>query len=170
MNIASFGGKVPVPHMLSYTTSKFALVGFSEGLQAELAPDNIRVTTVCPGVVRTGSHLHAEFKGDARGEFNWFSGGMQTPLTSIDAKRLARRIADATSFGQPVLVTPWQATAGVWAHALTPNAFAVAMSLVKRLLPSDGDIGGTAPTPVPGKALAQHPEMPANRAAATLNE
>ena len=59
VNIASFGGKVPVPHMLSYTASKFSLVGFSEGLQAELAPERIRVTTVCPFIIRTGSHLHA---------------------------------------------------------------------------------------------------------------
>ena len=49
VNIGSVGGKVAVPHMLPYTASKFALVGFSEGLHAELRHKGVRVTTVCPG-------------------------------------------------------------------------------------------------------------------------
>ncbi|MFO0798686.1 MAG: SDR family oxidoreductase [Gemmataceae bacterium] len=36
-NIAFFGGKVAVPHMLPYVTGKFALVGPSDGLRVELA-------------------------------------------------------------------------------------------------------------------------------------
>ena len=37
VNIASFGGKVAVPHLLPYSVGKFALVGFSDGLRAEVA-------------------------------------------------------------------------------------------------------------------------------------
>jgi NAD(P)-dependent dehydrogenase (short-subunit alcohol dehydrogenase family) len=43
VNIASIGGKISVPHLLPYSASKFALVGLSEGLRAELARDGIRV-------------------------------------------------------------------------------------------------------------------------------
>ena len=51
VNIASIGGKIAVPHMLPYSAAKFALVGFSEGLHAELRHKGIRVTTVChPGL------------------------------------------------------------------------------------------------------------------------
>lgn len=35
-NIASIGGQVSVPHLVPYSASKFALVGLSEGLRAEL--------------------------------------------------------------------------------------------------------------------------------------
>lgn len=55
VNIASIGGKVALPHLLPYSVSKFALHGFSSGLRSELAKDGIRVTTVCPGLMRTGS-------------------------------------------------------------------------------------------------------------------
>ena len=49
VNISSVGGKVPTPHLLPYVASKFALVGWSEGLHAELRQDGIVVTTVCLG-------------------------------------------------------------------------------------------------------------------------
>ena len=55
VNVASVGGKVAVPHLIPYSVSKFALVGYSEGLRAELLKDNIYVTTICPGLIRTGS-------------------------------------------------------------------------------------------------------------------
>jgi len=51
VNIASIGGKVSVPHLLPYSASKFALVGLSEGLRAELTRDGILVTMVCPGLM-----------------------------------------------------------------------------------------------------------------------
>jgi NAD(P)-dependent dehydrogenase (short-subunit alcohol dehydrogenase family) len=57
VTIASVGGKLSVPHLLSYSTAKFATVGFSEGLRAELGRGPVTVTTVVPGLMRTGSHL-----------------------------------------------------------------------------------------------------------------
>src|ERR1700759_3264096 len=95
VNIASLGGKVAVPHMLPYTASKFAVVGFSEGLNAELKAKGIRVTTVCPGLMRTGSHLNALFSGDAEREDRWFSIGASMPGISISAKSAACQIVRA---------------------------------------------------------------------------
>ncbi len=63
VNIASLGGKIAVPHMLPYSAAKFALVGYSEGLHAELRGKGVRVTTVCPGLMRTGGEVHAKFSG-----------------------------------------------------------------------------------------------------------
>ena len=65
MNITSIGGKVAVPHLLPYTCAKFAAVGFSEGLHAELRESGVKVVTIAPGLMRTGSYLNADFKGDA---------------------------------------------------------------------------------------------------------
>lgn len=63
VNISSIGGEVAVPHMAPYAASKFALVGLSDAYRAELAKDGIMVTTVSPGLMRTGSYYHANFKG-----------------------------------------------------------------------------------------------------------
>ncbi|HYY14176.1 MAG TPA: SDR family oxidoreductase, partial [Chthoniobacterales bacterium] len=63
VNISSVGGKMAVPHLAAYCASKFALTGLSDSLRAELACDNIFVTTVTPGLMRTGSHVNAKFKG-----------------------------------------------------------------------------------------------------------
>ena len=63
VNISSIGGKLAVPHMPPYSAAKFALTGYSEGLHAELRHKGIRVTTVCPGLMRTGGENHAKFVG-----------------------------------------------------------------------------------------------------------
>ena len=75
-----------MPHLLPYSASKFALVGFSEGLRAELAKDGIRVTTVCPGLMRTGSPPNAAFKGRHREEYAWFALSDALPILSISAE------------------------------------------------------------------------------------
>ena len=66
VNISSLGGRVSIPHLLPYSASKFALVGLSKGLHSELRKEGITVTTVCPGLMRTGSPRNAEFKGKHR--------------------------------------------------------------------------------------------------------
>jgi NAD(P)-dependent dehydrogenase (short-subunit alcohol dehydrogenase family) len=63
-NIASVGGLVSMPHLLPYCTSKFALIGLSEGMHAALAQDGIVVSTIAPGLMRTGSPRLASFKGE----------------------------------------------------------------------------------------------------------
>ena len=47
INIASTGGLIAIPHLAPYSASKFALVGYSDAVRAEVAKDGIRVTTVC---------------------------------------------------------------------------------------------------------------------------
>ena len=68
-----------VPHLLPYTASKFALTGYSEGLHAELRAKGVRVTTVCPGLMRTGSQVRAKFVGDVEKEKAWFDLGATHP-------------------------------------------------------------------------------------------
>lgn len=53
VNIASASGIVGFSKLTAYSTSKFALVGFSEALRAELAATGVTVSTICPGLVRT---------------------------------------------------------------------------------------------------------------------
>ncbi len=135
VNIASIGGKIAVPHMLPYTASKFAVVGFSEGLNAELRAKGIRVTTVCPGLMRTGSHLNAQFKGDAEREYRWFSLAASLPVISTSARSAARQIVRAVIAGKrEIAITP-QAQLAARLGNLSPALTARIMQWMNFLLP-----------------------------------
>ena len=135
VNIASVGGKIAFPHLLPYSASKFALVGYSQGLRAELAKDNILVTTVCPGLMRTGSPRNAEFIGQSRKEYAWFTVSDSLPIASIGAKKAARRIVDACIHGDAEIHVGLAAKLGSLAQGLAPGATVEALSLVNRLMP-----------------------------------
>src|SRR5438105_11092018 len=142
VNISSIGGKVAMPHFAPYSASKFALTGFSDAIRAELARDNIQVTTVAPGLMRTGSHVNAKFKGKHDAEFAWFSAGAGAPLISMDADRAARKIVAACRRGQPSLTLTFGARGAIAGNALFPNLTGYAMKIVNRFLPDVADESG----------------------------
>jgi NAD(P)-dependent dehydrogenase (short-subunit alcohol dehydrogenase family) len=142
VNISSIGGKVAVPHFAPYSASKFALTGFSDAVRTELARDNIHVTTVAPGLMRTGSHVNAKFKGNHDAEFAWFSASAGTPLISMDADRAARKILAACRRGQPSLTLTFAARSAIAGNALFPNLTGYAMKIANRFLPDIADEGG----------------------------
>ena len=135
VNISSIGGKVAVPHLASYSASKFALTGFSDAIRAELARENIFVTTVTPGMMRTGSQIHARFKGDHSAEHQWFDVSSKLPFASISAERAARKILRACRRGRPAVVMPLSAYFVIAANALFPNLTGRFMKFVNRYLP-----------------------------------
>jgi NAD(P)-dependent dehydrogenase (short-subunit alcohol dehydrogenase family) len=141
VNITSIGGKVSMPHLLPYDASKFALVGFSEGLHAEVAKDGIRVTTVVPGLMRTGSPRNAIFKGQNKKEYAWFSISDSLPLIAMNSRRAARKIVDACIHGDAELVLTPQAKLAVAFHGVFPGATAEILGVVNRMLPEPGGIG-----------------------------
>src|SRR5436309_4917414 len=142
VNISSIGGKIAVPHMAPYSASKFALTGLSDALRAELARDNIHVTTVAPGMMRTGSHVNAKFKGKHDNEFAWFAASAGAPLISMNADRAARKILAACRRGQPSLTLTFAARLQVLANALFPNLTGYAMRLINRFLPESAGAEG----------------------------
>ena len=135
INISSIGGRVAVPHMVPYSASKFALTGFSDAIRAELARDEIQVTTVTPGMMRTGSHVYATFKGDHAAEYQWFDWSSKIPFASISMERAARKIVNACAHGKPVLIMPFSARVIIAANALFPNLMANVMRMFNRTLP-----------------------------------
>lgn len=142
VNISSVGGKVAVPHMAPYSASKFALTGFSDAIRTELARDNIYVTTVTPGMMRTGSQGHASFKGDHSAEHEWFATSSNLPFASISADAAARRILAACAKGQPALIMPFTAYLIIAANALFPNLTARVMRVVNVFLPPQAGQSG----------------------------
>ena len=136
INISSIGGVIPVPHLSAYCTSKFALAGFSESVRAELAQENISVTTVYPGLMRTGSPIQAVFKGDHEKEFAWFSLADTTPGLAISADKAAKRILEAGLDRRAELVLGAPAKMAHWIHALLPETFSALNAWIAGFLPA----------------------------------
>lgn len=141
-NITSIGGKVSVPHLLPYTSAKFATVGFSEGLRAELAKEGIVVTTIVPGLMRTGSPINIIVKGAKhREEYAAFKLLDTQPYTSISAKKAAKQIVSATRRGSAEVVLSIQAQLAARFHGLFPGTTSDILGFINRFLPSGEDAG-----------------------------
>lgn len=141
VNISSIGGKVAVPHLLPYAVSKFALLGYSEGLRMELLRDKVYVTSVCPGLMRTGSHINAQFKGKNEKEFAWFSIGDSMPFLSADGDSAAIQIVEACRRGDPELIITLPAQILSKLNGIFPGAVTDIMGHVNKILPAYGGIG-----------------------------
>jgi short-subunit dehydrogenase len=151
VNITSVGGRVSIPHLLPYSCAKFAFVGFSTGLSSELDPERVHVMTVVPGLMRTGSYLNAQFKGQREKEFAWFSLLGNLPGLSISAEESARTIRQSLQKRELTCTISLPAKILTHAEALLPEATRAVMQLTSRLLPGPHQNSGEAP----GKALNQ---------------
>jgi NAD(P)-dependent dehydrogenase (short-subunit alcohol dehydrogenase family) len=140
-NIVSIGGKVAVPHLAPYCASKFALSGMSKAFGYELAKDGIRVTTIYPGLMRTGSHVNALFKGQNEKEFAMFSMMDATSATSINVERAAEQIIDAIAAGRSELVITIQAKLAAKMNEIFPETISKLMQATTGFLPGEGGIG-----------------------------
>jgi len=142
VNISSIGGKIALPHLAPYCASKSALVSLSDAARAELARYGIRVTTVAPGLMRTGSPMNAMFKGQHEAEYSWFKISSSIPGLTIGAERAAHKILEACRYGDPELTITPQAKVAAAANMIAPAAVARAMMLISRLLPGPGGSEG----------------------------
>lgn len=135
VNISSIGGLVAVPHLAPYVASKFALVGLSDAVRAEVRKHGIRVTTVCPGLMRTGSAIHAMVKGRHEAEFAWFGMLSSMPVVAINGDRAARKIVRACRLGVAHLTITPHARAMAILDRLLPNTIASLLATSNRFLP-----------------------------------
>lgn len=136
VNICSMGGRVAVPHMLPYDTSKFALSGFSQGMATELYDEGISVTTVYPGMMRTGSPIQAVFKGEHEKEFAWFQSADVIPGFSTAAKDAAKEIIEAARERRFELMPFLPAKLRLGLATFFPELVAYTLVLLNRLMPS----------------------------------
>jgi short-subunit dehydrogenase len=141
--ITSIGGLVPVPHLLPYSTAKFGAVGFSAGLRSELAGTGVKVTTVAPGLMRTGSHLRAEFTGQQGAEYAWFAPSATLPVIAMDPEKAAVRIVDGVLAGRAYVLLSLLTKVAARVNGLAPTTTAAFLGLAGRLLPSGPPPSGT---------------------------
>ena len=104
VNVASVGGSFGVPGIASYCATKFAMLGFSEGLHHELHDTNVGVTVVSPIMVRTSLFDHPSFKN-----FTKFATGV-----SLSSETVANAIIKAANSSRLEIVVPSVARIGIW--------------------------------------------------------
>lgn len=134
LNISSIGGKISVPHLLSYSTGKFALTGLSEGLYAALKREGVVVTTACPDLMRTGSPLNVDVVGKYEEEYRWFKISDSLPLLSMHAEKAAHKLLNACRRGDPECILTLPAKAAVLLHGISPSLFIRMSELANRFL------------------------------------
>lgn len=141
VNVASINAKVSFPHLLPYTVSKFALAGFSEGSTAELARYNIRVTSVYPGLMRTGSPRNIDVKAQHKKEYAWFKISDSIPGLSMNAEKAAAKVIKAMQYGDKVLSIGLPAKLAIAMEGIAPGLNLSFFDLANRLLPRPGGSG-----------------------------
>jgi NAD(P)-dependent dehydrogenase (short-subunit alcohol dehydrogenase family) len=141
VNISSIGGKVSVPHLIPYSASKFALTGLSEGLRTELKKEGIVVTTVCPGLMRTGSQRNIDIKGRHEEEYKWFSISGSLPFTTIGAEAAAKKIIDGCRYGDAEVILSLPAKIATAFHGVFPGLTSSLLAGINRMMPDAGGQG-----------------------------
>lgn len=135
INISSLAGKISIPHLVPYSTSKFALAGFSEGLHNELKKDNILVTTAYPGLFNDRSYLNATYKGEETEEFKWYSEAQTLPLLSSTTDYVAKEIISAAAKGESEVVVGLPAKILVALKGVFPEITTDLFSFLNEFLP-----------------------------------
>lgn len=64
VNVGSIGSKTAIPYLVPYTTSKFAVAGYTQALHAELAPKGIHVCGIYPNLIKSDFLERAIFRGN----------------------------------------------------------------------------------------------------------
>jgi short-subunit dehydrogenase len=126
VNIASAGGLAFNPGIAVYCATKFGVVGFSDALRSELAGTGVRVSVICPGLIRTGIAEHGTMR--------------DIPPARIDAlmalgappARVARATLRAIRHNRAVTVVTGHATLGAWWYRHCPRSFRSVMALIAR--------------------------------------
>jgi short-subunit dehydrogenase len=136
VNITSIGGKIAVPHLLPYSASKFAAVGLSEGLHAELKKENIQVTTIVPGLMRTGSPRNITVKGNHEAEYAWFKVAGSLPLLSQEAEAAAQKIITAIEYGESEAILSLSGKVASVVKGIAPGWVNIALGVANALLPA----------------------------------
>jgi len=103
VNVASVAASFGLPGIASYCASKFAMLGFSEGLKHELSGTGVGLTVVSPIMVKTEFFDHPSFEKMPK----------YSP-TSLSPKTVAKAIVKAANSSRLEIITPSVVRIAVW--------------------------------------------------------
>lgn len=121
VNTASMVGLVVWPLFAPYVTSKHAIVGLTEVLDAEFAPRGIRAHAICPGVIDTPMVHDSPLRGDGVGDRGRAARFMKRFGANPD--RVADAVVDAILKNKVIRTVPRaQVMPGWLLHRMSPTA------------------------------------------------
>ena len=103
VNVASVAASFGLPGIASYCASKFAMLGFSEGLKHELSGTGVGITVVSPIMVRTDFFDHPSFEKMPK-----------YSSTSLSSKTVAKAILKASNSPRLEIIVPSVVRSAVW--------------------------------------------------------
>ena len=109
VNVASVAASFGLPGIASYCASKFAMLGFSEGLKHELKDTGVGITVVSPIMVKTNFFEHPSFEKMPK----------YSP-TSLNSKTVAKAIVKAANSSRLEIITPSIIRIAVWLKQTFP--------------------------------------------------
>lgn len=118
VNVASGLGLTPAPRNSAYAASKFAVVGLSESLRIEGADLHVKVSTVCPGWIKTPMLEHGRVAGRGKDHIRIGDVAGHMPFGFADVDRTAEQILKGVRRGQVFIFYPWYVRAFVWVYRL----------------------------------------------------
>ncbi|WNG27779.1 SDR family oxidoreductase [Cystobacter fuscus] len=121
VNTASMAGLVPSPGTTSYVTTKHAIVGLSNNLRAEAAQLGVRVSVLCPGVIRTpliegGKYGRKIFEMSQEQYREMWE--KRNPMSPED---FARKALDAVAKNHAIIILPSSWKLFWWIYRLSPS-------------------------------------------------
>ncbi|MBI3849556.1 MAG: SDR family oxidoreductase [Verrucomicrobia bacterium] len=123
VNISSVTGLMPTPILTAYSTTKWAIVGFSTALRAEAAALGVKVSVACPGLVRTDIGERNVYwnvrKEDHLAQLPW--------RWAIEPGQAAKAILRGVARNQELIVFPFSARVAWWVYRVCPWVFAPLM-------------------------------------------
>ncbi len=132
VNVGSLTGLMPTPLLTAYSTSKWAIVGFSTALRAEAAGLGVKVSVACPGLVRTNMGEHNVYwnirKEDHLALLPW--------RWMLDPSQAATGILRGVARNQEIIVFPFAVRVAWWMFRACPWLFAPLLGdMLKRFRP-----------------------------------
>ena len=128
INVGSFGGKVPLPNMTAYCTSKYAITGLTETLRIELEPQGIQVSGIHPSVTNSDFMERAVFRDTNPEQMKQM---LSSPLAS-QPEDVAKAIWDAVKHSQAEVVVG-SAKVPALLHRLFPGITQGMMQLANKM-------------------------------------
>jgi NAD(P)-dependent dehydrogenase (short-subunit alcohol dehydrogenase family) len=122
VNTASMAGLMPSAGMLSYATSKHAVVGLSTSLRIEAAPEGVRVSVLCPGVIRTPILEGGKYGKTLNRVSPVAMRRYWERLSPLPPEQLAERALRAIQKNRPIIIVPSWWKAFWWLNRLSPAA------------------------------------------------
>lgn len=133
VNVASASGYCNLPGLAAYGTTKYAVVGLSEALRAELLPHGVKVSVVCPGLIRSSILETARIRGAPDTEAERASLKALYERRGHAPETVAKAIVDAAESGKALLPVTSEAWLLYVMKRLAPRSLPWLLRVAERL-------------------------------------